>query len=218
VASLREHLVRNWPLKSAALALACILWIVVVSEETTSELVAVRLNVEVPPTLALAGPVPELRALVSGPGREVIKLYAAPLSVRAVLPATAQPPRHRIVIGPANIEVPRDAKVTIQDVEPRELEVELDRFVRRQVPVALRGRIEAESGFAVNGPIQVTPRMVEVSGPRTLVHALDSVRTQPLEVRGVTGAFQRSVPLDTALPMLRVSPGRIVLAGRVRRL
>ncbi len=216
--SIRDAFLRNWPLKLAAVTLSVILWVVVAAEETTSALVDVRLEVEVPGALALARPAPPLRALVTGPGRELIKLSAAPLVARAALPADAQPPGHRLVIGLASVEVPRHAKVTVQDVAPREFEIAVDRFARRNVPVAVRGLIEAESGFAVTGHLTVTPRAVEVSGPRGLVYGLDSVRTEFIEVRGVTDAFERTVPLDTARPLMRISPREVHIAGRVRRL
>lgn len=216
--TIREHLLRNWPLKIAAVILSAILWVVVAAEETRSELVTVRLEVQLPPTLALTAPPPELRALVTGAGRELIKLAQRPLVLRVVMPPAAVPPRHRFVIAPALVETPRDANVVVQDVEPRELEIGVDRFVRRSVPIALRGTIEAESGFALAGPLVLTPRVAEVSGARALVFGLDSIRTEPLDVRGVTDAFERIVPLDTALTLMRVHPARATLTGRVRRL
>lgn len=209
---------RHWPLKLAALALAVILWIVVQAQETTSQLVTVELRVSVPPTLALTSSAPQVRALVSGPGRELIKLYATPLVIQADLPATAGVPRHLLSVEPTDVRVPRSAKVVIQDVEPREIMLDVDRVVRRTVPVALRAVVEAESGFAITGPLRLSPREVQISGPRSLVNAIDSVMTEPIEVRGVTDAFQRTVPLDTARrPLVAVNPREVVLTGRVRR-
>lgn len=212
-----ELLWRNWPLKLAALALSVILWVFVAAEETTSELISVRVEVQVPPTLALSRPAPAVRALVTGPGRELIKLYQLPLTLTAVVPTGALPPQLRLTVLPADVQVPRTVQVQIQDVEPREIVLDVDRFWRRSVPVALRGVFEAEAGFVVSGAILVTPRVVEVSGPRNLVLALDSVRTEPIEVRGVTAAFERTVPLDTALAFLRVVPAQVTVNGRVRR-
>ena len=42
MAAVPGFLVRNWPLKAAALVLSCILWVLVASEETTSQLVNVN--------------------------------------------------------------------------------------------------------------------------------------------------------------------------------
>jgi YbbR domain-containing protein len=138
--------------------------------------------------------------------------------VRAAVPPTATPPRWPLAVGPSDVEVPRNAKVVIQDVEPREVEVELDRLVRRAVPVAFRGVVEAESGFALSGRLAVEPSSVEVIGPRALVAGLDSVRTTLTELRGLTATTEQRVPLDTtASAALRISPAVVTVRARVRR-
>lgn len=218
MAGLREVLFRHWQLKVAALALSAILWVLIQAAETTSQLVSVELELEVPPNLALARGAPPIQALVSGPGRELIKLYASPLTIHAVIPANAVTPRYLLTIAPGDIRIPRNAKVTIQDIEPREVALDIDRFVTRTVRVALRGVVEPESGFALSGPLVLTPSEVRVSGPRLLVTAVDSVVTEAIEVRGVTAPFERTVPLDTMRsPYLRIAPREVVLSGRVRK-
>jgi hypothetical protein len=214
---LRELLLRHWPLKLAALVLSLMLWVAVTAGQTTTQLVTVDLEVDVAPPLTLVGPVPTVRALVTGPARELLKLYASSPRVRAEVPATAAPPSYRLTILPAAVRLPEGARVSIQGVEPREIAIELDRLVERAVPVALRGLVEAESGFALAGRPSFSPPFVRVAGPRTDVLALDSIPTEPIEVRGVTAAFERRVPIDSALARrFRVSPREVVLTGRVR--
>ncbi len=217
MAALPGIFVRNWPLKLAALALAVILWVLVAAEETTSQLVEVRVEVDLPEGLALAKPAPVLRALVTGPGRELIKLYGNPLTIHASVPPAA-PTRWRLVVAPSDVQVARTAHVSIQDVEPRTLDFDLDRLVHREVPVAVRGIIEAESGFVVVRPLQIAPATVRVSGARALVTLVDSIATDPVEVRGVTGTFERKVPLDTTgRALLRIAPHEVTISGRTRR-
>jgi hypothetical protein len=218
VPALANVLLRNWPLKLAALALSIIVWVIIASEETTSALVPVQLELEVPASLALSRPLPAVRVLVIGPGRELIKLYASPPVVRAVVPAGATPPRWRLAVAPSDIQIPRNAKVSIQDVEPRDVEVEIDRMVRRSVPVALRGVVEPESGFALSGVPALSPAEVRVSGPRALVFNLDSVRTESFELRGLTAPVEQRILLDTAAhPMLHIVPREVTVTARVRR-
>jgi YbbR domain-containing protein len=218
VRSPRDLLLRNWPLKTAALVLAVLLWILVSAEETTSQLVRVPVQTEVPPGLALAKPVSEVRALITGPGRELIKLYATPPVIRVTVPVSAQPPRWRFDATPSVIQLPANAKVTVQDVEPRYVDVTLDRHANRDVPVALHAVIEPESGYAVTGHA-LSPSSVRVGGPRALVLGLDSFPTELIEVRGVTSTFERSVPLDTTgRSLLTVTPREVRLTGSARRL
>lgn len=218
MARLPGILVRNWPLKLAALALAAILWVFVAAEETTSQLVAVQVNVNLPADLALSRAVPPVRVLVTGPGRELIKLYASPPLIHATIPAGAGPPRWRLTVSPSDVQISRTARVNIQDIEPRTIDFDLDRVTRRDVPVAVRGVLEAESGFAIARPLVISPTHVRVTGPRALVMAVDSFVTEPMEVRGVTGTFERTIALDTASrPLMRVTPREVTVTGRVRR-
>jgi YbbR domain-containing protein len=217
VRSPRDVLVHNWPLKFAALVLSVLLWVLVSAEETTSQLVRVPVQVEVPPGLALAKPAPEVRAFITGPGREMIKLYTAPPVIRAFIPSTAQPPQWRFEVTPAAIQLPANAKVTVQDVEPRVVDFALDREVTRDLPVAVRAVIEPESGYAAGGHA-VAPARVRVRGARAVVAGMDSVLTELIEVRGVTERFERAVGVDTArYPLVTISPREVTLTGRVRR-
>jgi len=211
-------LLRNWPLKFAALVLSCILWVLVASEESTSQLVNVQVELELPASVALAKPLPVVRALVTGPTRELIKLYAGSPVIRTIVPATATGSTFRIPIQPSDVVLPRAANVVVQDLEPRALILDLDRFIQRDVPVRLRGTVEPESGFAIEGRLQLAPATVRVSGPQTLVRALEFVPTEPVDIRGVTGRFERTVPLDTAAhPLLRYQPRVVTVTGRTRR-
>jgi hypothetical protein len=218
VPALTTALFRNWPLKLAALALSLIVWVIIASEETTSALVPVQLELDVPASLALTRPPPSVRVLVIGPGRELIKLYASPPVVRAAVPAGTAPPRWHLAVAPSDIQIPRNAKVSIQDVEPRDVDVEIDRMARRSVPVALRGVVEPESGFALSGTPALAPAEVRVSGPRALVLDLDSVHTESFELRGLTAPVEQRILLDTAAhPMLHIAPREVTLTARVRR-
>ncbi len=215
--TLLERILRNWPLKLAALTLSILVWALVSAEETTSQLVAVRLDLHLPPALALASPAPPVRALVTGPGREVIKLYTDPLSLRAAVPPGAGS-RWRVVITPADIQVPNAAAVSIEDVEPRELELDVDRVARRAIPVALRGTVAARNGYMVDS-LAVSPSSVLVMGARIRVAEIDSAPTEVVDVHDVAGAFRRTLSVDTAgFPLLQFAPSQVALKGHARRL
>ncbi len=215
--TLLERILRNWPLKLAALTLSILVWALVSAEETTSQLVAVRLDLTVPPALALASPAPQVRALVTGPGRELIKLYNDPLSLRASVPPGVGS-RWRLVITPADIQVPNAAAVSIEDVEPREVELDIDRMARRAIPVALRGTVAARNGFMVDS-LAVAPSSVVVTGARIRVAELDSAPTEVVDLHDVAGEFHRTLTVDTSgFPLLQFAPAQVALKGHARRL
>ena len=122
---IREVLVRHWPLKLAAFALSVLLWAAVASQEVTSQLVAVRLELDWADSLDLARPLPSVTALVTGPGREILKLYSSPLVVRSSVPESALRHPWRLRLTPERLQVPASAKVTVEEVEPRDVFVSL---------------------------------------------------------------------------------------------
>ncbi len=125
--TIREVLVRHWPLKLAALALSVLLWAAVASQEVTSQLVAVRLELDWADSLDLARPLPSVTALVTGPGREILKLYSSPLVVRSSVPESALRHPWRLRLTPERLQVPASAKVTVEEVEPRDVFVSLSK-------------------------------------------------------------------------------------------
>jgi hypothetical protein len=123
--TVREALVRHWPLKLAAFALSVLLWATVASQEVTSQLVAVRLELDWADSLELARPLPSVTALVTGPGREILKLYSTPLVVRSAVPESALRHPWHLRLTPERLQVPGSAKVTVEEVEPRDIFVSL---------------------------------------------------------------------------------------------
>jgi len=128
---LRGAFLRHWPLKLTALALSVLLWAAVASQEVTSQLVAVRVELDYDDSLELARPLPSVTALVTGPGHEIIKLYNTPLVLRAAIPESATRRAFRLRLTPERLQVPASAVVTVEEVEPRDLYVRLAKGPQR---------------------------------------------------------------------------------------
>ena len=119
------------------------------------------------------------------------------MRVTRILPDTTVADEVRLDLGPGDLELPRGMDVHIQDVQPRAVAVELDSTFQRVVPVRAVVRLRPETGYVLSA-IAVVPGTVRLLGPREDIQAIDSARTQPLEVAEADGTVERRRDLDTS--------------------
>jgi hypothetical protein len=213
--SLRGALFANLPLKLTSLGLSVFLWFLAAGEEPASALVPVELSVRPPSgrrVVHQAGPV---RALVSGPRRELLKLSTSPMRVTRVLPDSTAADQVQVELGPGDLELPRGVDLHVQDVQPRAVAIELDSTYQRVVPVRAVVRLPPETGRVLSA-ISVVPGTVRLLGPRDAIQAIDSARTVPLEVARADGTVEETLGLDTSgFGRIRVVPSAVTVRVEV---
>jgi YbbR domain-containing protein len=153
---------------------------------------------------------------VVGPRRELIKLTGAHLTLTRILPDTITGRAVTLDLLPSEVEVPRGGEVRVQDIQPRQVTLQLDPVVFRSVPVHPDLRLELDSGTRLMRAVQVFPGVVRLTGPADQVARIDSVKTIPLRVEKVEGLFERSVAVDTeGFGTVRVSPSEVMISFEV---
>ena len=196
------------PLKGAALFFAVVLWLVVNTEEPTEEMVAVDLRLTSTDTsVVIRRPLPQVRALVVGRGRELLKLLASPPVVRRVIMADS-PEALSLRLTTEMVSMPDGIDARVRDVQPRAITVQLDIAESRLVPVRSALTVSADSGVRVTGPPVFAPDSVRVSGSRAAVRTITGVPTARVTVQ-VRDTTSLVVALDTAGLRVRVSPGQV---------
>jgi len=215
--SLRRALTADLPLKLTSLGLSVFLWFLAAGEEPASTLVPVDMTVQAPAgrtVLRTEGPV---RALVTGPRRELLKLSAAPMHITRVIADTTIADEVRVDLGPGDLELPRGVDVHVQDVQPRSVAVQLDSTFQRVVPVRAVVRLPPETGHVLSA-IDVVPGTVRLLGPREELTHIDSARTVPLEVAQADGPVEETLALDTSgFGRVRAVPAEVTVRVDVER-
>lgn len=215
--SLRRALTADLPLKLTSLGLSVFLWFLAAGEEPASTLVPVDMTVQAPvgrTVLRTEGPV---RALVTGPRRELLKLSAAPMHITRVIADTTIADEVRVDLGPGDLELPRGVDVHVQDVQPRSVAVQLDSTFQRVVPVRAVVRLPPETGHVLSA-IAVVPGTVRLLGPREELTHIDSARTVPLEVAQADGPVEETLALDTSgFGRVRAVPAEVTVRVDVER-
>lgn len=123
-AAIRGVFVERLALKAAALFFALVLWTVVSAEEPTDEVIPIRFAPVVDSGVAIVGPLPAVRALVLGRGRELLKLYnASPVIVRHIQATDDE--TVSLDLGPADVDLPAGVSAVVRDVRPRHVTLRL---------------------------------------------------------------------------------------------
>ena len=129
-AAIRGVFVERLALKAAALFFALVLWTVVSAEEPTDEVIPIRFAPVVDSGVAIVGPLPAVRALVLGRGRELLKLYnASPVIVRHIQATDDE--TVSLDLGPADVDLPAGVSAVVRDVRPRHVTLRLRKVDRR---------------------------------------------------------------------------------------
>jgi hypothetical protein len=125
-----EHL----PVKFSALFFAVVMWVIVRSEEPSEAWVDVHLALTLDSTVTMAAQPPAVQALISGRGREILKLYSTSPELRRSIAMDDSV----FAVHPADVFTPNEADVKVVDVRPHFVHLPLAR-VAPVAPKTLRG-------------------------------------------------------------------------------
>jgi YbbR domain-containing protein len=172
---LLDFIVRNWPLKVAAVGLASVLYVgVALSENVRTWPGQVPIEVLDPPAggslLEVPGSVTSIRyrAPLDVASRLTTGSFRASIDLAEVQPAVGAPP----VEVPVRL-VPIDARVEIVDFSPRAVNVRLDQVGSRVISVTVDHGAVPEG--LVLGPAQVDPTTVLARGASSRLAAVRNV-------------------------------------------
>jgi hypothetical protein len=202
VAALTQRLL----LKTTAVLLAIVLWLVVSAKEPMYQLVTVKFEPQLDSTLVLKDPRPEIRAVVGGTPGELVKLLSTPPVINRPIAADA-PDTLVLDLQPSDVELPPGVDAFVQDVQPRSVTLRFEETSVRRVPV--RSAVLAVGAGSPNGvELRFDPSTVEVSGPRLAVLRVNSVSTIRTTVPR-TDSLPHLIDLDTARLGVRVKPTQV---------
>lgn len=210
-------LARNGRLKAAAFGLALFLWVLVRvgAPGQRDLLVPVDIRLDDPGWVLVGDPIPTtVLVRFRGPPSEIFRLTGlAGLSVS--VPITEVSGEEMVIpLQPAWVPVDGYRGVQVEDIVPGAINVSLDRLVTRTIPVrvATRGRLPEHLALA-RAP-SLTPNVVRVSGPATLVENLDTLDIVPVALGELDEQATVEAVVDTA-GMGRVTVAPYVLTLRI---
>lgn len=217
-ANLLQLITRNWPIKGAALFLALMLYVAVQLQQPVTTSFDVTLNVQLPRGRALVQKPPKVRVQISGKGSQILKLRSLAGDITRRVPDTLTASTYSIHLDPSEVELalPKGADVRVMEVRPSEITLALDSVARKEVRIVSQVTVTADSGQFLHGGLSMTPTTARLVGPEQNLAGIDSVMTVTTEITSVSGAFSRTVPIDTTpLGIVRISPKQVTVTGEM---
>ncbi|MFH1008091.1 MAG: CdaR family protein [Candidatus Latescibacterota bacterium] len=180
----------HWGAKIAALVLAILLWLHVLTDDPYEEPLTVPLRPEriegVPDGLVIANPVKsEVTVRFRGTGKQLTRLRYS--KVNMVLRVTgSQVGKESYLLSASDVRIPPGLEVeAVEVVSPLAIEIDLDHLLKRKLPVEADVAVKIAPGYTKVGPILFEPDSVWVIGPRRFVEDVHSVRLNPLKLSQV---------------------------------
>ena len=185
-----------------ATLLAFLVWLHAVTEKAYEKEIAVPLLVVDPSTpsgeeLLVANPVPShVQIMVSGSGKNLLFGARGEEFLLRVEPPIGRPGVSLSVRLTPDLVEHRQEGIHVKGIlAPREIDLILERRVTRDVPVEPFVQIHVADQHTQVGNVQLEPPTVRVSGPRSQVEALRTMRTDSLILASLT----EDVQVDLAL-------------------
>ena len=212
-----EGILSDWPAKIISLAAAALLFLFYRVNTMDERFFSVPLQVDPPVGLAISKPYPKsARVTLRGKEEAIFSIIEEDVEVFADFGRFQSEGQFRVPVrvvrrgSSLNIE-PLDIRV-----EPAEISVTLEQRIEKTVVLEPVIRGSPPAGYDL---VQYTivPDSVQISGPRTLVNAMETVRLEEIDLEGRTGDFTEQVMIVEENSLLDYSRERaIVFRGILR--
>ncbi len=189
-------LIRGWSNWLLAFLLAVMVWMVaeVQANPNRTQRYPFPVPLEVrhlAPGLDVSSPLPKSVEIYLRAPQSVWDTIISTRNVRAYIDLEGLGPGTYTV--PVQVEVPAHP-VRIVDYNPREVEVTLEEYISKEIPVTIEIQGDPATGYRFL-PMKVTPPKVTVKGPKHLVEQVDAVKTR-LYVQDLRSTLERWLSLQ----------------------
>lgn len=202
-----------WGLRTLALGLAVAAWVFITSsravETETAEITiepSVQYNNPAANDLIVLDPVLRVRVRLRGPANQISLLSPNQVSVVVDLREADQGANE---VPLAAQDVVRPQGLEVLSIEPNLLALEIDRVISEFRPVVARLSGEPAAGAVASAPEVVPPRAL-VQGPESILAAINSLTTRPVQLDGHALDFEEQALVVSPSPLVQVLQPRIV--------
>jgi YbbR domain-containing protein len=212
----RAQLHYNRGLKIFSVVLACLVWWAtnvlerdaerVVDAPVVPRHVPADLTVVDPPTTPVAVTLRGPRTLLEGVEETRLKFI---LPVRGLVVGT-----NRVDLQEGHVEPDLPRRLRVVRLQPGRIELRAEPLHSRRLPVRVELAGSPAFGYSVSES-EVTPGVVDVAGPASVVDQLRAVQTVPVDLRGADTTVTRVTGLEWVGDYVQFEPDRVSVTVRL---
>ncbi len=204
VKDLKSKIFANFKIKIMCFFLAFTMFFFISIFQRSTKIYSSDLKIEnLKDYLVISNNIPENIKIIAKDKQDVFnKITEEDFNVRLDLKDIKNPNRYDVKL---DWDIPRSMKSffsTIK-VDPKEIEVIIDRLSEKNVAIMINS-----IGLPANGYIEksssVEPSSVRIQGPENILNKIDSVKTETINLEGVTESFRRQVNLTSDYKSVKI--------------
>ncbi len=216
---LLEHLTGHLRSKLVMLLLAGLCWFFVRTDRQMEVDFVFPLRVDLdalPGLVLLEKPPVEVHVRLRGRGRSLLAFALFGEGDYVLRPEAEGSETHGV--STKNLRLTRSKELSVQSIFPAVIHFRLDFLGTRQLPVDFTGVLEPAEGYLLTGGPELLPAEVVVSGAQSVLDTLESVPTEPLDLRESKRDLDEEVELVLPWPTLLLARSTVRLSAQLERI
>jgi len=217
-------------LRFGAFGLAILLWVFIVSGEPYEMVLKIPIEVRnLNEQKAMREKVPEFAQVrFKGTGRMLFKTFLLKQfysGFKLVLDVERISDNYNYVLNeyyqqyPQKVVVPNEFDIDYIEVEsPREINISLDDYLVKTVPVNHNITIEPAAGYIIVGQQKVEPVEIEIAGPKDIIETISSINTVVDTISNTKVQINNRVSLEIPNRQIQLSVNEITFSADIQAL
>jgi len=196
---IRSIFIENAALKGVAFVLTLALFIWVRDDREATVVATAPVRIIIPENMVMvSAPVDRVRLTVRGRWSDVSRFD--PTELQAISLEATDEHDQTIAISEDTVILPGSLQVVT--LQPEMIRIQLEPLKRKAVKIQPRVVGQPRDSYRI-GAIEVSPPILEFSGPENVIEAMDGVWTEPIDVSDRTQTIERRVQLRPDSPLVR---------------
>ena len=191
---MKKKILSNFNLKVSSLIIAVTLWVLVRGEQRTDIYVNVKVELKNMPNylIVTAQNSDRISIRLNGPKEMISKLDDKYFKPYVIDLSGSAPGEQTFKVLHSSFKV--ENNIQIAEISPREIKLELDMLVKKDVPLEPSFTGQLEHGYEIEG-YDVYPESVKLMGPRSQLLNVNLVKTAPIDLLGRKRSFVDKYPI-----------------------